>query len=133
MEVILELIFEIFGEVILQFVFEALSEAGVHVFRRAKDRPPMRPALAVTGIVLMGAICGAVSLWMFPGFVIASPTGRVVNLVVTPLLAAGAVTLIGAWRQRRGEPLVRLDRFWFAYLFAFSMAAVRFVFGSAGA
>ena len=37
---------------------------------------------------------------------------------------------IGAWRRRRDQELIRLDRFAYGYLFALAMAAIRFAFGS---
>lgn len=130
MEFLFELLFEIFGEFILQFVFEALSELGLHFFRRPSQREPMRPWLAVAGYVLLGLACGALSLWIFPGFFVASHVGRVINLIATPILAGAAMAALGAWRRRRGEELLRLDRFAYGYAFALAMAAVRFSFGA---
>ena len=57
-----------------------------------------------------------------------SHTARVVNLVVTPVVAGAAMSAFGAWRRKRGEELLRLDRFAYAMVFAFAMAVVRFVF-----
>jgi hypothetical protein len=131
MEFILELLFEIFGEFILQFVFEALSEAGLHLFRKPAQPRPSSPWLAIAGYALLGALCGGLSLWIFPSFFIRSHVGRGISLVVTPLLAAGAMALMGAWRRKRGEELIRLDRFTYGYVFAFAMAAIRFSFGHA--
>lgn len=130
MEFIVELIVEIFGEFILQFVFEALSELGLHFFRRPAERAPARPWMAIAGYVLLGLACGALSLWLFPGFFVKSHVGRVVSLVVTPILAGASMAAIGAWRRRRGDELLRLDRFAYGYAFALAMAAVRFAFGS---
>jgi hypothetical protein len=131
MEFLFELIFEIFGEFILQFIFEALSELGLHLFRRPSQREPARPWLAVAGYVLLGLGCGALSLWIFPGFFVKSHVGRVVSLVVTPVLAGLSMAALGAWRRRRGDELLRLDRFAYGYAFALAMAAVRFAFGAA--
>ena len=45
------------------------------------------------------------------------------------MIAYGALmAALGAWRRRRGEALVRLDRFAYGLVFAFAMSAVRFVF-----
>ena len=38
------------------------------------------------------------------------------------------VVLMGKWRTRRGDMLVRLDRFGYGYIFALAMGAVRFAF-----
>ena len=131
MEFILELLFEIFGEFILQFIFEALSEVGLHAFRKRTDRTPPSPWLAVLGYVILGAACGALSLWLFPSFFVKSHAGRVVSLVATPILAGAAMSMLGAWRRKRGEELLRLDRFAYGYAFALAMAAIRFSFGEA--
>ena len=131
MEFILELLFEIFGEFILQFIFEALSEAGLHLFKGPAQARASSPWLAIAGYALLGALCGGLSLWIFPSFFIRSHGGRGIGLVVTPLLAAGAMALMGAWRRKRGEQLIRLDRFTYGYVFAFAMAAIRFSFGQA--
>jgi hypothetical protein len=39
------------------------------------------------------------------------------------------MALLGAWRARRGQDLIRLDRFAYGYLFALAMAAMRFALG----
>ena len=51
----------------------------------------------------------------------------VAGLAVTPVLAGLAMGVLGAWRQRRGQELLRLDRFAYGYLFALALALVRFV------
>lgn len=128
MEFIFELLFEIFGEFILQFLFEALSEVGLHLLPSG-SRKPRSPALAVAGYAVLGAMCGGLSLWIVPEFFVKSHAGRVVSLVATPVLAGFAMALMGAWRRRRGDELLRLDRFAYGYVFALAMAAVRFSFG----
>lgn len=131
MEFIFELLFEVFGEFIIQFVFEALAEVGLHLFRRSSERRPLSPWLAVAGYVLLGGMCGALSLWMFPNFFVKSHLGRAISLVVTPVVAGTAMALLGAWRRRRGQEPLRLDGFVYGYAFALAMAAIRFSFGQA--
>lgn len=84
--------------------------------------------LAVLGYLVLGALVGAVSLWAFPAHVTRDGWPRLANLVVTPVLAGGAMTLVGLWRARRGDPLLRIDRFAYGYLFALAVAVVRFNF-----
>ncbi|MEG2050389.1 MAG: hypothetical protein RR100_26340 [Comamonas sp.] len=46
-------------------------------------------------------------------------------------IAVGAVMgAMGAWRARKGEPLLRINRFFYGYLFALCFALVRFVWAS---
>lgn len=40
------------------------------------------------------------------------------------------MTAMGAWRARRGEPVLRIDKFAYGYLFALSLAIVRFIFAA---
>ena len=55
---------------------------------------------------------------------------RVANLVATPLAVGGIMAAIGAWRARRGGSVLRIDRFAYGYLFALSLALVRFFFAA---
>jgi hypothetical protein len=132
MEVLLELLLpvvEFLAEIVVQVAFEALVELGFHAarepFRRSKA---VNAGVATIGYAIFGAIAGGVSLWIFPASFITSHSARVANLVVTPVVAGAVMSAFGAWRRRRGEELLRLDRFAYAMVFAFAMAVVRFVF-----
>ena len=133
MEIITELLLgllEIIFEFLLQVVFEALVEAGVRGIAEVVVRPePPNAWLAIIGYVLLGAICGVLSLWLFPTLFIGNETIRMVNLLLTPLAAGAMMTIVGAWRRRRNQKLIRLDRFFYGFLFALSMALVRFIWG----
>ena len=125
MEIIVELILELFGEVLLQIVFEALAEAGLHIVKRP-DRAPAHPALLVVGYALLGLIAGALSLLVLPESLMHTRNGRIACLLLAPVASGLAMGLLGAWRQRRGQGVVGLDRFAYGYLFALGMALVRF-------
>src|SRR5678816_1739861 len=124
MSVLLELLFEFFGELLLQVVGEVLFELGLHGLA-APFRKAANPYLATIGYVLFGALAGGLSLWLFPSLFIHSHAGRIANAVVTPLIAGGVMVAIGAWRRGRGQQPVLLDRFAYGYLFALVMALVR--------
>ena len=122
----LEFLFELFGELLLQVVVEALAQAGVHVVRHP-DRPPREhsPWLIAVGYLLFGLAGGALSLWLFPDYLIRSTAGRIAYLVLGPVAAGAAVAAIGLWRSKRGVPRYGIDRFACGYLFALSFALVR--------
>lgn len=130
MEVIFELLFEIFGEVLLQILYQALAEAGLHFFRRpggeTTEAKIKSPWLLAIGYATFGAITGVISVMVHPGLFIHSQLGRIANLVLGPVAAGLSMALIGAWRQRRGQQVLGLDRFAYGYVFALAMAAVRF-------
>ena len=128
MEFIFELLFEIFGELLLQIVFELLAEFGWRSLQQPFKQAP-NPLLAGVGYALFGAVAGGLSLWWFPNLFIASPVGRIANVIVTPILSGAAMAALGAWRRRRDQPTVLLDRFAYAFIFAMAMALVRLRFG----
>ena len=130
MEFIVELLFEIFGELLLQLALELLAEVGLRAVGRPFEKP-LHPLAGGIGYALLGGIAGGLSLWWFPQLFIGSHAGRIANVVVTPLLAGSAMAALGAWRRRRNERTVLLDRFAYAFIFAMAMALVRLRFGAA--
>ena len=122
----LEVLIELFGEFLLQFFVEALLELGMHSLAEPIRRPP-NAWLAAFGYAIVGGILGAVSLYVLPENLVPAPW-RIVNLVVTPLAVGFLMAAIGVLRGRRGEPVLRIDRFSYGFLFALSLALVRFAF-----
>src|SRR5882757_8838965 len=117
MEIIFEIIFQFFGELILQVVFEILAELGLRSVKEVFKRPP-NPWLATIGYSIYGAIAGGLSLWWHPTHFTKSLGARVAVLVLVPIAAGAAMSLMGAWRRRREQTLIRLDRFAYGYVFA---------------
>lgn len=128
MEFIFELLFEIFGELILQVLFQVLAEVGLQSLR-APFQKESNPWLAALGYILMGAMVGGISLLVFPVLHIQTHKIRVLNLALSPLAAGAAMAALGAWRRHRDQPVLRIDKFTYGFVFALSMALVRFSFG----
>lgn len=122
----LEFLFEILGELLLQFVVEALLEIGLHALAEPFRRQP-DPRLAALAYACFGGVLGGASLLLVPVHLV-SPPWRLANLIVTPLALGLLMGLIGRWRQRRGQEVLRLDRFAYGYLFALTFALLRFGF-----
>jgi hypothetical protein len=111
-EVLFELLFEVFGEALLQVAFEALAEVGIHVTRGKVAHAESRSAWRlVLGYPMVGAIAGGPSLVVMSHSFAHTHAARVATLVLAPLAAASATTAIGVVRARRGQQLVSLDRF----------------------
>jgi hypothetical protein len=125
MEFLFEILFQFVGEILLQVCFELLAELGV---RSLEDtfRKPRKPVLSTIGFMIWGAIAGGISLLFFPRSPIADPMLRQINLIATPMAVGLVMTIIGRSRLKRGQGLVRLDQFGYAFTFAFAMALVRF-------
>ena len=130
MEILLEFVLQILGELLFQLGFEMLAELGFRGLQEPFRRPkPLHPILAGICYLIFGAVAGLLSLLLLPHLMIDSAVGRVANLVVTPVSAGLFMSLVGVWLRRRGEDVVRLDRFAYGFLFAMAMALVRFQFG----
>lgn len=127
MEILLEILLEFVGEILIQLVFQVLVEIGMHVFAEPFRQRPS-PPMAALAYGIFGCAIGGLSLLVFPASLIPSMTLRWVNLVATPLACGGAMAAMGAWRRKRGEELLRIDRFAYGFLFAVSVALVRFLF-----
>ncbi len=129
MEFVFEILFQFLGEIFLQIFFELLFELGLHSLGDTFKKP-RNAVLSTIGFILWGAIVGGVSLLVFPTSPISNIAFRRANLIVTPLIAGGAMMLVGRLRDKRGSGLVKLDRFGYAFIFAFSMAVVRFAWAN---
>jgi len=124
----IEFLFELLAEFLLQVVGEALVELGLHSMGEPFRRPP-NPWLAAIGYAIFGALLGGLSLLAFPEHFVHG-AWRLVHLVATPVAVGLVMVLMGAWRVRRGQPLLRIDRFAYGYLFALALALVRFQFAT---
>ena len=129
MEFIFEILLQFLGEILLQVGFEFLAELGAHSLADTLKKPK-NPVLSAIGFILWGAVAGAISLLILPSSVISNPVFRQINVLVTPLVAGGVMMLIGRQRGKRGQSIVRLDRFGYAYAFALAMAVVRYVWAA---
>lgn len=122
----LEGIVQFIGEMLLQVVVETLVEFGFHSLRAPfrRDVPPM---VGLVGHALFGAAAGAISLWFLPQLLVPG-YWRVPNLFLSPAVAGMAMVGLGAWRAKRGDDRLRIDRFAYGYAFAIALALVRFQF-----
>ncbi len=131
MEVIFEFLFSFVGEFLIQILGELFFEVGLHSIAEPFRKKP-NPWLAAVGYFLFGAVLGGLSLLVFPDYLVASKQLRVANAALSPIAAGVSMAAMGAWRARRGQPVLRIDKFSYGYLFALGMGLVRFWFASAG-
>lgn len=114
MEILLELILQIFGELLGDVLIHWLPQRGRNVF------------LSILGYAALGALIAALTLLVLPAHLIRSYELRIVSLIVTPLLVAALMAWLGAIRRKRDKRVVRMEEFAYAYATALSFAAVRF-------
>jgi hypothetical protein len=125
MEFIAEIVLQFLGELLLQLFVQLITEFG---FRSLADTFQRRkhPVWSIIGFTLWGAAIGGLSLLLFPHSFIHNAMFRQMNLFVTPVAAGGMMWLIGRIRLKHGQDIQNLDRFGYAFTFAFAMAFVRF-------
>jgi hypothetical protein len=122
----MEFLVQLLLEFIVQVIGEALFELGFHAMAEPFRKPP-NPWLASVGYIIFGSIIGALTLWPLPNHMVAGASLRWVNLLVTPIAAGLCMSWLGSWRAKRGQAVLRIDRFSYGYLFALSFAIVRFL------
>ncbi len=137
MEIIVEIIIQIvwwivqfIGELLLQAFGELIAELIGRSVKEPFRRPqPIHPWLAAIGYCIFGAIAGAISLWLLPTLFISPQWLRIVNLIATPIVAGLMMERLGTWREKKDQETIRLDTFGYGFIFALSMALVRFTWG----
>ncbi len=77
--------------------------------------------------VFLGIVVGLISVVAFKAHFIPDVVLRSVNLIVTPLLIGGLFAYIHDHRNYRADRLYLFSSFWNAYIFALSVAVVRFL------
>ncbi len=125
----MEIIFELLAELLLQLFGELLLEIGLHALVEPFRKQP-HPWLSAFAYTVFGAAAGGLTLLFVPAHFVHALPLRLLNLLLTPLAAGLLMAQVGAWRQRRGQELLRLDHFGYGFLFAFSLALVRFFFAA---
>lgn len=129
MEAILEIILQFLGEFLVQIVIECFSEAGLHTFADASKKP-RNVFVLVLIYAVFGTMAGGLSLLILPHAFILNLALREANVLITPLIAGTTMMLIGRWRDKRGQERFGIDRFGYAFVFAFAMALIRFNWAS---
>ncbi len=135
LEVILEILAGILFELILPFLAEVAMDLGLDSLRHAVRRGrAANPALAGTGLFLLGGMLGFTSALVAPHRVwrpLLHPSG--ITVVLAPIVNGLLMHGFGAWRRRRGGDPSRLATFWGGAVFAFGLALARWwwVVGSA--
>lgn len=94
MEFFFEIFLQFFGEIIVQVLAELLAEFGLQSLADPL-RKPRTPVYSIVGYTLWGLIAGGISLFLFPASAIRNPAFSTINLVVTPLVIAAIMAMIG--------------------------------------
>jgi fluoride ion exporter CrcB/FEX len=129
MDALLEFLFNLLGELLLQIVGQILFELGIHAVGQVfEDRKFSNPWFAGIGNGILGVLAGFLSLLIFHHSLVKHETFRLANLIIMPIVAGSLMWLIGRWRTKREQKTISLESFWQGFIFAFGMALVRFIY-----
>ena len=127
-EILLGLLFSFF-EFLLDLAFSLLVDLGLRSVKETTvSRTDRNPILAGTGYVLLGLICGGVSLLIFPDAIARSARFHGINVLVAPALAGLGMAGLGWLLERSGRRRLRIDSFVYGFIFALPISLVRFYF-----
>jgi len=116
-----ELLFQGLGELVVESVVRVL---GAPFARRDQHHP----VVAGMCLLLLGALLGEISCWVWPHRIVGPGPYPGSSLLLSPVVNGVAADALGDWRERRGRPRSYLATFWGGALFAFGMAGARFLF-----
>jgi len=127
MEILFELLAQLVLEIFVQGIFELGGRGIVAIFRKDSATNPW---LAICGYLVMGAISGAISVWVFPMHLLASPVMQILNLAITPIVLGFIFEAMGRWRSNQDKPRYSVDRFSYGFTFALTMGLIRYFFAA---
>lgn len=131
MEELIGFILELFFEVFLELVAAAIGDLLSRSTAEAIEFPDIaNPTLAAAGYLILGAFSGGISVFLFPHAFFPRARYHGVSLIIGPSITGSFMAMIGRFFRSRGRGATRIETFAYGFVFAFGMAAVRFLFAS---
>lgn len=130
-EAVLELIFGVVGELLLEIVVEVLVEVGFHGTAERLSSKARNRVFVGAAYGIFGAVLGFASLYVFPKISFGDRLMPVAYFLLSPLLAGLSLTTV-SWMINRGIRPVRwfeFDKFVFGVVFAAAYSISRVMFG----
>ena len=121
MEIIIEVVLQLLAEIFIQVLFELGFHSLIEPFQR-------KPSAVVSfvGYSMLGGLAGAASCVFFQELFVKGQVLQLLNLLVTPLIAGSVLAYLGKLRKKKGVELIRLDKFAYGFAFALAMALARY-------
>ena len=125
---IVEVIFPLLGEVLIQLVGEGILEGSWRwLIAPFSDRRRVHPVIAGAGLLGLGGIMGWIGWLLVSEPLLSHAPVPGASLLLSPLVTGGVMEFYGRWRTRNGHATSSASTFWGGALFAFGMALVRFL------
>jgi LytS/YehU family sensor histidine kinase len=122
-------ILELFGEVILQVLLEAVGSLFVRIIGNAFDGVGSEsPILAAVGYLALGLVAGLASLFFLPHHLGHPSRFHGISLLISPLITGLIMSQVGAFLRRKDRTTVRIESFLYGFTFALGIAIIRLAF-----
>jgi hypothetical protein len=121
-EMILSFLWEIFANLLVQFLLELGLRSLIEPFRKSEVR---HPVLAFIGCIILGTVAGYLSLLCLPYQFFHAKHLQGYSLFFVPFACGLSMAALRRLRERQDKSLVFIDSFTYGYTFAFFMTLVR--------
>ena len=126
---ILSGLFELFAEVVLQLLIEAICSLFARIFRGvAEGAEAGSPVFAAAGYLVLGVMAGFASFLVLPHHLVRPSRFHGISLLISPLVTGIIMSQIGALLRRKDKSTVRIESFLYGFTFALGVAVIRLVF-----
>lgn len=129
MDTFLGLCFQFLAEMVFQFLCQLPFEWIFFPIRQDHlGRPKNDGMYMFLFCMILGLCVGAISLVVIKENLIYNEICRFLNLFITPYLVGKFIFWLHDRRTYLDDRIYLFDRFWNAYIFAFAMTMIRFIF-----
>jgi hypothetical protein len=129
----MEIIFELFGELILQVLFSVIGEIFSAMFGTGVSTASgWKPSAPVKAVLYFATGCGLawLSLFLMPHAYAHTMDVRVAVLVGSPLACGIIMGYYQAWRSKNKHALFSVKGFFYGVLFSAPITVGRFLYAS---
>ena len=119
-------LFELFAEVILEVIFEAVVSLFVRIIRSVFEGVDSEsPVLAAFGYLVLGLFSGLASVFFLPHHLVHQSRFHGISLLISPLITGLIMSQVGALLRRKDKTTVRIESFFYGFTFALGIAIIR--------
>ena len=120
---------ELVGEVLVEFIGDALAAFALRAFRRfVGESMHIGTVLAAFGYLVLGLVYGAASVILLPHPLFHPTRIHGASLVISPVITGLIMAQIGLVRRRNDKDVLRVESFGYGFALALGTAIVRFFF-----
>ena len=122
-------ILELFGDVILELLFEAFGSLFVRTVRSVLEGDGSEsPIIAAVGYLAFGFGAGVASVFFLPHHLVRPSRFHGISLLISPLITGLIMSQVGAFLRRKDKTTVRIESFLYGFTFALGIAIIRLAF-----